>query len=122
MANIIDKTSSKYIIALKFVNNILKNLDKSEINDLTDFKDIDREDIIKTENKELVETMQSELFKKGNFDKGKCGFYRRSQVKTYILTLLRYICLDLGFKFTYTEKRIQKNTIAKSYYHYNITN
>ena len=51
----ITKDSEKYKVALKLVNKILVNLGKDEITDLTDFKDIDREDIIKDVNKKALD-------------------------------------------------------------------
>ncbi len=62
-------------MALKFINEILKNIGKKEINDLTEFIGIDRLDIIKDINKETFERMEDKLFK--YFDKVKCGWYQK---------------------------------------------
>ena len=63
MADTVDTSGEKYKVALKFINKILVNLEKEEIDELTDFKDIDREDIIKDVNKETLKEMEGEIFK-----------------------------------------------------------
>lgn len=120
MAQNIDKADPKYQAALIFVNAILKNLNKPEITDLTDFRNIYRCDIITDENKAVVDKMSDILFKENVFDKKKCGYYRRKHVQNYILTLLRYICSELGLKLTITEKKTQKENIAKKHMIYTI--
>lgn len=87
----------KLKIALKFVNKILTNLGKDEITELTDFKGIDRLDIIKPENKQVALDMEDEIFKV--FSKSKCGYYTRNKVKNFILTLLRGMASELGYIF-----------------------
>jgi len=98
----IDKNSPKYQFALKFVNKLLKNMKKSEINDLTDFKDIDRDDIITEKNTEMLTKMENELYM--YFDKTLCGYYRKTD--TYVLTTLRAITKTLGLKLNYVHKDI----------------
>lgn len=78
---------SKRVIALKFINKILTNIGKDQIDDLTDFIDIDRDLIIKDKNKAIVDEMESEITK--HFDKKKIGYYNRTKVKTIIITYLK---------------------------------
>ncbi len=47
MANRIDKNDPKYIIGLQFLNHILTNNNKPQINDILDFKDITRQEILR---------------------------------------------------------------------------
>lgn len=101
---IVDKNSSKYKTLLKFLNKILINLNKKTINDLYDFKGIDRNDLIKDINIETFNKMEKEIF--SAFDKQTCGWYRRKKTNNYILTFLRYACNDLNLKFTYNRKDI----------------
>ena len=95
MANIVDTSSDKYKVALKFVNKILVNLEKDEVDELTEFKNIDREDIIKEINKKSLKEMEDDIFKQ--FDKTKCNFYR--QTDTVVLSVLRGIMKQLGYDF-----------------------
>jgi len=107
----VDKNSDKYKVILKLVNKILTNLGKKEIADLTGFIDIDREDIIKDENNKTLVEMEKEIFK--FFDKGKTGYYRKSD--TLILNCLRGLLKDLGYKFKNKKKEKSTYIDGKSY-------
>ena len=107
---VIDKTSDKYRVLLKLVNKILKNIEKEEINDLTEFINIDRDDIIKDVNIKALKSMSKELFK--HYDKYKCGYYRKSV--GYVLNCLRGMLKELGFQLTYTRKELGEYVDGKS--------
>ena len=106
---IISDDKQKYEVSLKFINSLLKNMGKPEIKELTDFKNISREDIISESNKKVLEDMAEELFV--YFNKYLFGWYRRSTTKNYVLTFIRKMCNDLGLVFKYEEKHHQKNKI-----------
>jgi hypothetical protein len=60
MANrIVDKNDPKYVIALQFLNHILTNNNKPNIDDILDFKDISRDEIIKQENLNKLNEMKT---------------------------------------------------------------
>lgn len=113
-----DKNSDKYKIALNLVNGICVNIGKSQINELTDFKNIDRDDIIKDVNRRTLELMEKEIYKW--YDKTKCGFYRKANNKRYIIRVIEVMCDDLGLEMTYRKKNVQKNSIFKTHYLYSI--
>ena len=113
----VDKTTEKYKIALIFVNKILIGLGKNNIDDLTEFKDINRELIITPNITKIFTDFQPELF--NYFDKVKCGWYKRNTTKNYILTFLRCMCDDLELNFEYKQKDI---TVYKDGKGYRITN
>jgi len=101
MANrIVDKNDPKYVIALQFLNHILTNNNKSQINDILDFKDITREEIIKQENLNKLNEMENELYK--HFDKDKCGFYRKTD--NYVINFFRQMLKEIGYKAITTKK------------------
>ena len=102
--NKIDKANSKYRITLKFVNGILDNIGREHIDDLLDFKDVKREDIIGENNKKYLEDIASTIFT--HYDKKLCRYYKRAEVKHYILTLLRYMCKDIGLKLVSRRKNL----------------
>lgn len=102
--NNINKNTDKYKITLKFINKILVNIGKEEIDDLTKFVNIDRADVIKEINIKTFEEMEVELLK--YFDKYKFGWYRRSTTKQYILTFIREMCDDLGLLVHINKERI----------------
>lgn len=108
-----DKKSPKYKLALNLINKILTNGDKKEITDLTEFVNIDREIIISEKNKEYFVKIEKELYKQ--FDKAESGWYRRKQVKNYILTFMRYMCSDIGLTLTYEQKDITTNINGSNY-------
>lgn len=96
----------KYTIAFKVVNKMLENMEKRPIDDLTKFSMIDRKDIIKPENKKIIEDMEKEIF--DVFDKRKCGWYRKDSINTYSLTFLKSICNDIGLNFVRKEKEVYR--------------
>jgi len=109
---IVDKSSLKYKVLLKYVNAILLNVTgKSQITDLTNFKDIDREDIIKEINKKVLIDMEQDLFK--HYDKIRCGFYRKT--KGMPLNCLRCMCKELGLLLTFTKKDVCEKVNDKHY-------
>ena len=59
----VDMNSDKYKITLKFVNKLLENIGYKKINDLTEFKNINRDDIIKNKNKKSLDAMEKEFLK-----------------------------------------------------------
>lgn len=107
----IDKDSDKYKVALKFVNVILSNLGKDSIDDLTKFKDVDREDIIKDVNKTSLDDMESELF--SHFNKKKCGYYRKTDA--IVLNCLRGVMKEIGYELTYEQRDINGTINGKTF-------
>lgn len=101
--NNIDKNTDKYKVLLKYVNGILQNIGKQPIDDLTDFKDIDRLDIINHNNILLLNSLTPILFK--FFNKKKCGYHRKT--KNISLNCLRSMCKDIGLKLV--NRKITKN-------------
>ena len=102
MANnrIVDKNDSKYVLALQYLNHILANINKTQIQDILEFKDITRDDIIKQENLNKLNEMESELYK--YFDKDKCGYYRKNN--NYPITFFRQMLKQIGYKAVRIEK------------------
>ena len=100
MARIVDKNDPKYVIALQFLNHILSNNNKSQINDILDFKDITRQEILKQENLDKLNEMETELYK--HFDKDKCGYYRKTD--NYVINFFRQMIKELGYKAAIEKK------------------
>jgi len=100
MANrIVDKNDPKYVIALQFLNHILTNNNKPNIDDILDFKDITRQEILKQENLNKLNEMEPELYK--HFDKMKCGYYRKTD--NYVINFFRGMLKEMGYKGQYNE-------------------
>lgn len=101
MANnrIVDKNDPKYVLALQFLNHILTNNNKTNIQDILDFKDITRQEILKQENLNKLNEMEIELYK--HFDKMKCGYYRKTD--NYVINFFRGMLKEMGYKGLYNE-------------------
>jgi hypothetical protein len=112
----IDKTSEKYKVALKFVNKILVNIGKTEITDLIEFKNINKNDIVKEDNMKYVTEMSDEIFK--YYDKVRCGYYYKNRSKRYILRIIEAMCEDIGHQMVYTRTSKQVKTVQKTLYLY----
>jgi len=112
--NNVDKTTLKYKVLLEFVNGILNNLNKDKIADLTQFKNINRLDIIRNDNVILLEEMTGKLFK--HYDKATVGYYRKGP--NWVLSCLRGMCKDIGLKCLKTQKAksIKSKIITQFFY------
>ena len=86
------------------------NLKKDEIDDLTKFVNIDREDIIKEENKKVLIEMEKDLFQ--HFNKKNCGYYSKSDNR--ILVCIRGMTKDMGFSFKPVKKDVSETINGKS--------
>lgn len=117
-----NKDINAHKILLELINKILYNIGKNNIDNITNFINIDRDDIIKSINKESLFTMSHELFQ--YFDKSKCKWERRNTTKNYTLTFLRSACNLLNYKLSYEKKDITTtiNNIKyrKTHYFYSI--
>lgn len=114
----IDMSTDKYKVVLSFINKILENLKKDKIHDLRDFKNIDRDDIISDINKKTFDDMKDIIFE--HFSKQRCGWYERSKIKNYILSIIRRMCKDIGLMFKYVKKDISNGNYHKSHLFYSI--
>ena len=106
-----DKDSEKYKVALKLINKILVNIGNTEIDDLTDFVNVDREDIIKDINKESLIEMEADLF--SLFNKKSSGYYRKTDA--LVLNCLRGLTKEMGYTFTKIKKEKCETIDGKSY-------
>jgi hypothetical protein len=115
MANIITKelaSSDKYIFALKFINKLLENMNKNQIDDITHFKEIDREDIILPINIQTLSEMTDEITE--YFDKLKCGLYNASS-KSVVLNCLRGMMKQMGYELYHKRRDITININGVNY-------
>lgn len=114
--------NNKYQTVLKILNKILKSIDKEEIKEITEFREILREDIEKNNN--IVDEFKDEILK--CFKKKECGLYRKQLVKNFIFTMLREMCSNLGYEFKSKKKdrRVMINDVnyRKTFMLYSITN
>jgi len=103
---IVDKTSEKYKIALKFVNKMLENMGRAQIEDLTEFKNVDRNDVLTESNTKILESIENEIWE--YHEKVKCGAYHKSGNRT--LNVLRGLIRENGMKLCYAKREITEKT------------
>ena len=84
-------TEEKNEFILKYVNALLKNSGKEEIQDLTEFKNVNRLDIVSEENIQYVKTMMDEIT--NLFDKINWKYYQET-AKSRPLNVLRGMIKD----------------------------
>ena len=122
-AKIIERHNNKKEILLKLLNAITLKIKNENITSLTDFCNIDRDEIIKEEITDIFHKMTGEIFQ--HFLKSACGWNRKSLTKNFLLTFLRYACKDLGYKFGWSKKDKSRIIDGKKYrrvhYLYSVT-
>lgn len=106
----IKHAKKKFSIALKFINAILNNLDRTPISNFLEFQNIDRLDLIKDEHKKVLDSMAPELFKFFS----KTAYYQKTV--GILLNVLRSICKELGY--TLSSKRWTKRYGSRTKTHY----
>ena len=87
------------------------DLSKSQINDILDFKDITRQEILKQENLDKLNEMENEMYK--YFDKMKCGYYRKTD--NYVINFFRGMLKEMGYKGIRQEKDKHVNIHGENY-------
>lgn len=95
----------KYQVLLKFINVILLNIGKPQIDNFIKFTGIERNDIIVKENREALNKMKKELF--AHYNATKCGLYRKTPAM--VLNCLRGMVKEAGYKLL----KVQKNKSVK---------
>jgi hypothetical protein len=103
--------NEKHKIALKLINKILVNIGKTEIEDLCEFKDIDRDDIIRKENTDILVAMEEEIFK--FYSKYKCGYTRKTD--NLVLNCLRGMMKEINYNLLKVQKDIRTTIDGKPY-------
>ena len=102
----LDKGSYKYIMFLKLLNKILIENGTNNIEDIYDFKNITKEQLIKNREANNLFGMEEQLFKKKEgFNKNKCQWYFKHRIDTYIISFIRGACEELGCQLECKYKR-----------------
>lgn len=119
----VENFDTKYQLILTLINKILVNIDKPQIKNLTEFKDIVKSDIVSESNLLIVNSMEDNLYK--YFDKKKSGYYQKNETnEKYVLNCLRATCKQIGFKLIGKEKgkrvKIDGQSFSQKYFIYRI--
>jgi len=82
---------------LKLLNVILKNANKNKIQNVSDFKEIKKSDVLDEKNIIYFNEIHNEIL--NSFTKQEIRYNSRNNVKHYILTFLKFACKVVGYKF-----------------------
>lgn len=93
----LDHNSEKYKVTLKFLNALLTCIGMPEINNLTDFKEVRRNDLIKEECEKILDNHLEDIIKQ--FGRTTILIRNRNVKKAYIITVIKSIVLDCGYAF-----------------------
>ena len=113
----VDKDDKKYKITLKFLNKLLVTLGKEEIDNLTKFKDIKRDDLLKEECDAVLFEYIDEIAK--NFGKKTIRYELRHKIDSYLIAVIRRLSLSLGYEFHAKKKEttlIRNNVVKRPYW------
>jgi len=111
----VDNDSETYKITLEFLNCILKVIDKPEITNIIEFKDIKRDDLLKPEfNQSLTNNINKII---DHFGKSKIRYNMKNKFDCYVLTVIKYLTSFCGYQFV--SKHVNEITIeSKCNYNY----
>lgn len=99
----INKNDNKYIMLLEFLNAILKQIGKDAIDDVLDFKNIPRDDILKEDVKGLLDVHLDQII--GIFGKKEIQYYNRKLIKDFIMSVIKSMAFECGY--TLSKKKIE---------------
>jgi len=89
-------------VLLEILNKIYKNIKHNRrIENLSWFINVNREDIIKECNENIINEMEEDILK--HFNRANICWYQRKRIKNYILCFIVNACAVLGYKFDYTK-------------------
>ena len=98
----IDKNSPKYKLTLDFINDLMVQMGKERIKNLTEFKDIKRDDLLTDECNEIMERYLERFI--STFGKTTIIYRTKNKVGAYILTLLKSTVSHIGYNFIPKQK------------------
>ena len=108
----------KYKVVLKFLNEILEQLNVEDITNITEFRNIKRNDILSDQCKIIIDNNIDNLC--GAFGKVKLDYYNRSIRKAYMATLLRRLVTLCGYSLESRRKDKKIRNKIISWYEYSI--
>jgi hypothetical protein len=108
----VGKDHNKYIVLLKLLNTILVNIGRDIIDDITNFVNVNRDDIIQDANKISLENMENEIFPL--YNKEKCRYYKKN-AQGLTLNVLKGMVKEIGYKTNFIKKDIYVTVNGKKY-------
>ena len=106
-------------VTLEIINKILRAIGKKEINELEEFVDIPREDILSDSCKNVMDDNKDYIFENG-FNKTECMLYQ-TKIKVKHLSILKAMLKKIGYKLHSIHSGRRINGKKKPYTTYTIT-
>lgn len=111
----VDVDSDKYKVTLNFLNGLLKTMNKDAITDITQFKNIKRDDLITDTCDQVLNEHIKAIIKQ--FGKNNIRHNMRAQYNYYVLTVIKYLTSLCGYQFI-SNNRWDFNINAVADYNY----
>jgi hypothetical protein len=82
-------------LAIRFYNALLEKMGKGPIQELEEVQNIDREELIKEQNLEIIRIFENEIYDKLGRIRGR--YYNRSMNDSHLLRLMRALCRENNY-------------------------
>jgi hypothetical protein len=113
----IDKNDNKYKVTLEFLNALFKVINRKTINDITEFKDVKRDDLLKENCKKVLDEYLEKIIKQ--FGKTKIAYRNKNLIDIYILTVIKSLASECGYNFK-SQNKMKYKTIAEKDFKYHL--
>jgi len=118
----VDNDSTTYKLTLNLLNDLLKQFGKNPITEITQFRDIDRNNLLDSKCDEILNAHINEII--NHFGKTRIRYNTRSESNCYVLSLIKYLTSLCGYTFSSTRSNyLVKDSHGKydvegtTYYH-----
>lgn len=111
----LNKDTEKYKVVLRYINKMLKEMDKEEVDDICMFKNIDRRELVKIDGNKVVDDSLNDIL--SVFTKNEIDYARRKRRNNYHISVLKYIISLIGYKLVTIQK---KKSNKLQWYEYSI--
>jgi hypothetical protein len=96
-------------IVLNVVNDLLEIMEKEKIENLEEFKNINRDDLLQDKCKKVIEN--NEVYILDKYKKSEIRYYQKERLGTYVISVLKGMIGKLdGYEFTSKNHKNQKIT------------
>ena len=109
----LDKSDKKYQLTLKFLNSLLKAVGKEEIDDITNFKEVKKDELLTDGCQKVLDKHINEICK--IFGKSQIYYRDRNSVEHYIISLIKYMVSIIGYQFEFKIKS-ENSTLENNTY------
>jgi hypothetical protein len=106
-------------VMLEILNKILIAMGKDEIQNMCDFKNIHRDELIQDKYKNIIDVNLAYILNNG-YRKSKCMVYQQKTIKHYHLSIIKGMLKSIGYKLLSTKRSKISNEERNIYTTYHI--